>query len=45
MTKLNKIVLTGAAGNLGGALRKPLSAMSGELVSSDIADSVDGSRE
>ncbi len=41
MTKLTKIVLTGAAGNLGGALRGPMAAMCDELVSSDIADSVE----
>ncbi|MGI9354377.1 MAG: NAD-dependent epimerase/dehydratase family protein [Rhizobiaceae bacterium] len=41
MTKLKKIVLTGAAGNLGGVLRKPLTVMCESLVSSDIAESVD----
>lgn len=37
---LNKIVLTGAAGKLGGVLRKPLAEMCRELVTTDIADSV-----
>lgn len=35
-----KIVLTGAAGYLGGLCRKPLSALCDELVSTDIADGV-----
>ncbi|MEM7269740.1 MAG: NAD(P)-dependent oxidoreductase [Pseudomonadota bacterium] len=39
---LKKIVLTGAAGALGGQLRKPLAEMAEALVSTDIADSVDG---
>ncbi len=37
---LNKIVLTGAAGKLGGVLRKPLAEMCRELVTTDIADTV-----
>ncbi|MGR3541897.1 MAG: NAD-dependent epimerase/dehydratase family protein [Hasllibacter sp.] len=37
---MKKLVLTGAAGKLGGHLRGPLSKLCGELVSSDIADSV-----
>ena len=37
---LNKIVLTGAAGKLGGVLRAPLSQMCRELVTTDIADSI-----
>lgn len=36
-----KIVLTGAAGRLGSHLRGPLAALADELISSDIADSVD----
>jgi uronate dehydrogenase len=39
---LKKIVLTGAAGRCGSLLRPALSAMCEELISSDIADSVDG---
>ena len=35
--KLKKIVLTGAAGRLGGYLRAPLAAKCAELVSTDIA--------
>jgi uronate dehydrogenase len=35
-----KIVLTGAAGYLGGLCRKPLAALCDELVSTDIADGV-----
>jgi len=35
-----KIVLTGAAGRLGSYLREPLAKLSGDLVSSDIADGV-----
>ncbi|GAB5448137.1 NAD-dependent epimerase/dehydratase family protein [Gymnodinialimonas sp.] len=38
---LKKIVLTGAAGRCGSLLRPALAAMCEELVSSDIADSVD----
>ena len=38
MTKLSKIVLTGAAGNLGHVLRAPLSALCDSLASVDIAD-------
>lgn len=34
---LNKIVLTGAAGKLGGVLRAPLAALCRELVSTDLA--------
>lgn len=37
---MKKIVLTGAAGNLGSHLRGPLSKMCDELVSMDIADDV-----
>lgn len=39
---LKKIVLTGAAGRLGGICRMPLSEMCEELVSTDQADTVDG---
>ena len=38
MRKLDKIVLTGAAGALGNLLREPLAAMAGTLLSSDLAD-------
>ena len=38
--KLKKLVLTGAAGNLGSRLREPLSKMCETLVSTDIADDV-----
>lgn len=38
---LKKIVLTGAAGRLGGELRKSLCEMTTELVSTDIAESVE----
>lgn len=38
---LKKIVLTGAAGSLGGLCRGPLAAMCEELVSSDLHDSID----
>ena len=38
MTKLSKIVLTGAAGNLGHVLRAPLSALCDSLASVDIVD-------
>ena len=37
---MKKIVLTGAAGNLGGYLRKSLSDMADSLVSTDLADDV-----
>jgi len=37
---MKKIVLTGAAGNLGSHLREPLTKMCDELLSTDIADSV-----
>ncbi len=37
-----KIVLTGAAGRLGNICREPLSKMCDELVSTDLADSIDG---
>ena len=37
---MEKIVLTGAAGKLGGLLRKPLSRMCKQLVSTDIADEI-----
>jgi len=37
-----KIVLTGAAGRLGGICRAPLAAMCDELVSTDRVDSIDG---
>lgn len=42
MKTLNKLVLTGAAGRLGGVLRAPLAAMCDELVSTDIAEGVEG---
>ena len=38
---LKKIVLTGAAGRLGGYLRKPLAAKCETLVSTDIAPLTD----
>ncbi len=38
---MKKIVLTGAAGRLGSYLRKPMSKLADELVSSDLADSID----
>lgn len=37
MTRMKKIVLTGAAGRLGSYLREPLSQMADELLSTDIA--------
>ncbi|WP_420011870.1 NAD-dependent epimerase/dehydratase family protein [Tateyamaria sp.] len=37
---MKKLVLTGAAGNLGSRLRAPLAAMCDELLSTDIAESV-----
>ncbi len=37
---MKKLVLTGAAGRLGSYLREPLSKMTEELVSSDIADDI-----
>ena len=37
-----KIVLTGAAGRLGNICREPLSKMCDELVSTDLADGIDG---
>jgi uronate dehydrogenase len=40
MTKLTRIVLTGAAGRLGSYLREPLTRLCDELVSSDIADEI-----
>jgi uronate dehydrogenase len=40
--KLKKIVLTGAAGRLGGYLRGPLSKLAESLVCTDIADDVTG---
>lgn len=39
---MQKIVLTGAAGRLGGHLRLPLSRMAGRLVSTDLAEAIDG---
>lgn len=39
--KLKKLVLTGAAGRLGGYLRAPLSEMCDELVTTDLADNID----
>lgn len=42
MTKINKIVLTGAAGALGGKLRAPLAKLANALVSTDLVDSVAG---
>ncbi|KQI70356.1 3-beta hydroxysteroid dehydrogenase [Loktanella sp. 3ANDIMAR09] len=39
---MKKIVLTGAAGNLGGVLRAPLAQMCEVLVSTDIAPALDG---
>lgn len=38
---MKKIVLTGAAGNLGGRLRAPLAAMADTLVSTDLVPAVD----
>ena len=38
--KLDKIVLTGAAGRLGSYLREPLTKMANELVSTDLADDI-----
>ena len=38
---MKKIVLTGAAGRLGGYLRGPLSKLADTLVSTDISDSID----
>ncbi len=38
--KLNKLVLTGAAGRLGSYLREPLSKLTSELVSTDIVDNI-----
>jgi len=38
--KLQKIVLTGAAGRLGSYLREPLTKMADELVSTDIVDEI-----
>lgn len=38
--KLNKIVLTGAAGRLGSHLREPMTKMAQHLVSTDIADDI-----
>ena len=35
---MNRIVLTGAAGNLGGYLRRSLADMADSLVSTDLAD-------
>lgn len=40
--KMKKIVLTGAAGRLGGYLRGPLSKLADTLVCTDIADGIDG---
>ena len=37
---MKKLVLTGAAGRLGSYLREPLSALCGELVSSDLAPDI-----
>lgn len=42
MPKPKKLVLTGAAGRLGGVLRAPLAGMCETLVSSDIAEGIDG---
>ncbi|MBS1302346.1 NAD(P)-dependent oxidoreductase [Loktanella sp. SALINAS62] len=39
---MKKIVLTGAAGNLGSVLRKPLAEMCETLVTTDIADTLTG---
>lgn len=38
--KLQKIVLTGAAGRLGSYLREPLTKLANELVSTDISDNI-----
>ncbi|MGB0798824.1 MAG: NAD-dependent epimerase/dehydratase family protein [Planktomarina sp.] len=38
---MKKLVLTGAAGRLGGYLREPLAAMCDELITTDIADGID----
>lgn len=40
MTRMKKLVLTGAAGRLGSYLREPLSQMCDELVTTDLADGV-----
>lgn len=40
MRKLNKIVLTGAAGRLGSYLREPLTKLCHQLTSSDIVDDI-----
>jgi len=40
MPRLKKLVLTGAAGRLGSYLRKPLTLLADELVSSDIVDEI-----
>lgn len=40
MTRMKKLVLTGAAGRLGSYLREPLSKMCDELVTTDLADGV-----
>ncbi len=40
MTKLKKLVLTGAAGRLGSYLREPLAVLADELVTTDIADDI-----
>ena len=40
MKQLKKLVLTGAAGRLGGLLRNPLSAMAETLVTTDLVDDV-----
>lgn len=37
---MNRIVLTGAAGNLGGYLRRSLADMADSLVSTDLADDI-----
>lgn len=42
---MRKLVLTGAAGKLGSRLRAPLAKLAEELVSTDLADGVDGLAE
>lgn len=39
---MDKIILTGAAGRLGGYLRAPLAKMAKQLVSTDLAEALDG---
>ena len=39
---MNKIVLTGAGGRLGSYLRKPISKLCKELISTDRIDNING---